>query len=137
MGIIKDIRGDIEQEANLLLEKYRDALMLEALSLVSGDKHTAEELVLRTIETFFSKREDELPPEDKTYAWLMTTLQNLYRNMVRTKAYACTVYVNTADAAKLDEIAPPDNSTDEAIVAHDSAGGGKVTRAAAPHPFLV
>ena len=110
----------MEREAMRLLREYRLALFKEAVRLC-GDVHTAEDLVMRTIETFFSKREDELPPEDKTYAWLMTTLQNLYRNMVRTKAYACTVYVNTADAAKLDEIAPPDNSTDEAIVAHDEA----------------
>ncbi len=118
MSFIHEVRNDMEREAMRLLREYRLALFKEAVRLC-GDVHTAEDLVMRTIETFFSKREDELPPEDKTYAWLMTTLQNLYRNMVRTKAYACTVYVNTADAAKLDEIAPPDNSTDEAIVAHD------------------
>ena len=120
MSFIHEVRNDMEREAMRLLREYRLALFKEAVRLC-GDVHTAEDLVMRTIETFFSKREDELPPEDKTYAWLMTTLQNLYRNMVRTKAYACTVYVNTADAAKLDEIAPPDNSTDEAIVAHDEA----------------
>lgn len=120
MSFIREVRSDIEREAVRLLREYRSSLFREAVRLC-GDVHTAEDLVMRTIETFFAKREDELPPDDKTYSWLRTTLQNLYWNMVRTKAYARTVYVNTADAAKLDEIAPVDNSTDEAIVAHDEA----------------
>jgi len=120
MSFIREVKSDIEREAVRLLREYRSSLFREAVRLC-GDVHTAEDLVMRTIETFFAKREDELPPDDKTYSWLRTTLQNLYWNMVRTKAYARTVYVNTADAAKLDEIAPVDNSTDEAIVAHDEA----------------
>ena len=120
MSFIREVRSDIEREAVRLLREYRSSLFREAVRLC-GDVHTAEDLVMRTIETFFAKREDELPPDDKTYSWLRNTLQNLYWNMVRTKAYARTVYVNTADAAKLDEIAPVDNSTDEAIVAHDEA----------------
>ena len=120
MSFIREVRSDIEREAVRLLREYRSSLFREAVRLC-GDVHTAEDLVMRTIETFFAKREDELPPDDKTYSWLRTTLQNLYWNMVRTKAYARTVYVNTADASKLDEIAPVDNSTDEAIVAHDEA----------------
>ena len=99
MSFIREVRSDIEREAVRLLREYRSSLFREAVRLC-GDVHTAEDLVMRTIETFFAKREDELPPDDKTYSWLRTTLQNLYWNMVRTKAYARTVYVNTADAAK-------------------------------------
>lgn len=35
MGIIKEMHGDIEQEAIHLLARYRDALMMEAISLTS------------------------------------------------------------------------------------------------------
>lgn len=88
MGIIKDIRGDIEQEANLLLEKYRDALMLEALSLVSGDKHTAEELVLQTIEAHLFKREKYDPSKGELLPWLKGILRNLHGSRSATEQCA-------------------------------------------------
>ena len=80
MSFIREVRSDIEREAVRLLREYRSSLFREAVRLC-GDVHTAEDLVMRTIETFFAKREDELPPDDKTYSWLRTTLQNLYWNM--------------------------------------------------------
>ena len=94
MGIIKDIRGDIEQESNLLLEKYRDALMLEALSLVSGDKHTAEELVLQTFEAHLFKREKYDPSKGELLPWLKGILRNLHGKSQRDRAMRSITYLS-------------------------------------------
>ena len=121
MGIIKDIRGDIEQEANLLLEKYRDALMLEALSLVSGDKHTAEELVLQTFEAHLFKREKYDPSKGELLPWLKGILRNLHGKSQRDRAMRSITYLSPEELEVLSEIRAQSNATDEEIEANSDA----------------
>ncbi|MBR2355240.1 MAG: sigma-70 family RNA polymerase sigma factor [Kiritimatiellae bacterium] len=121
MGIIKDIRGDIEQEANLLLEKYRDALMLEALSLVSGDKHTAEELVLQTFEAHLFKREKYDPSKGELLPWLKGILRNLHGKSQRDRAMRSITYLSPEELEVLSEIRTQSNATDEEIEANSDA----------------
>ena len=121
MGIIKDIRGDIEQEANLLLEKYRDALMLEALSLVSGDKHTAEELVLQTFEAHLFKREKYDQSKGELLPWLKGILRNLHGKSQRDRAMRSITYFSPEELEVLSEIRTQSNATDEEIEANSDA----------------
>ena len=121
MGIIKDIRGDIEQESNLLLEKYRDALMLEALSLVSGDKHTAEELVLQTFEAHLFKREKYDPSKGELLPWLKGILRNLHGKSQRDRAMRSITYLSPEELEVLSEIRTQSNATDEEIEANSDA----------------
>ena len=121
MGIIKDIRGDIEQESNLLLEKYRDALMLEALSLVSGDKHTAEELVLQTFEAHLFKREKYDPSKGELLPWLKGILRNLHGKSQRDRAMRSITYLSPEELEVLSEIRAQSNATDEEIEANSDA----------------
>ena len=121
MGIIKDIRGDIEQEANLLLEKYRDALMLEALSLVPGDKHTAEELVLQTFEAHLFKREKYDPSKGELLPWLKGILRNLHGKSLRDRAMRSITYLSPEELEVLSEIRAQSNATDEEIEANSDA----------------
>ena len=120
MGFIREVRKDIEHEALRLMREYYSMLLAEAKRLC-GDDQTAEDLAMKAIETYLAKPEDELPPEDKTGAWLRATLRNHYQNSIRSKARACTVYVDQTDAERLVELGPVDNSTDEAILAHSDA----------------
>ena len=120
MGFIRDIRRDIEQEALCLMREYRSLLFAEAKQLTNDDS-VAEDLVMKTIESYLAQPDEGLPAKGKVRAWLRTTLRNHFNNSVRGKARACTVYLDEEDAARIDEIAPADNSSDEAILAHSDA----------------
>ncbi len=120
MGFIREIRRDIEQEALCLMREYRSLLFAEAKQLTNDDS-VAEDLVMKTIESYLAQPDEGLPAKGKVRAWLRTTLRNNFNNSVRGKARACTVYLDEEDAARIDEIAPADNSSDEAILAHSDA----------------
>ena len=120
MGFIREIRRDIEQEALCLMREYRSLLFAEAKQLTNDDS-VAEDLVMKTIESYLAQPDEGLPAKGKVRAWLRTTLRNHFNNSVRGKARACTVYLDEEDAARIDEIAPADNSSDEAILAHSDA----------------
>ena len=120
MGFIREIRRDIEQEALCLMREYRSLLLAEAKQLTNDDS-VAEDLVMKTIESYLAQPDEGLPAKGKVRAWLRTTLRNHFNNSVRGKARACTVYLDEEDAARIDEIAPADNSSDEAILAHSDA----------------
>ena len=120
MGFIMEIRRDIEQEALCLMREYRSLLLAEAKQLTNDDS-VAEDLVMKTIESYLAQPDEGLPAKGKVRAWLRTTLRNHFNNSVRGKARACTVYLDEEDAARIDEIAPADNSSDEAILAHSDA----------------
>ena len=120
MGFIREIRRDIEQEALCLMREYRLLLFAEAKQLTNDDS-VAEDLVMKTIESYLAQPDEGLPAKGKVRAWLRTTLRNHFNNSVRGKARACTVYLDEEDAARIDEIAPADNSSDEAILAHSDA----------------
>ena len=121
MGIIKDIHGDIEQEAVLLLDRYHDALKIEALSLTSGDVHAAEELVLQTFEDYFFSRERFDPAKGELLPWLKGIMRNLHGKATRGKAARSISYLSPEELELLGEIRAHSNSTDEEILANSDS----------------
>ena len=121
MGIISDIRGDIEQEANLLLEKYRDTLMLKALSLTAGDEHAAEELVLQTFEAHLFKREKYDPSKGELLPWLIGIMHNIHGKSRRDRAMRSVTYLSPEELEVLSEIRTYSTATDEVIEANSDA----------------
>ena len=121
MGIIKDIHGDIEQEAVLLLDRYHDALKIEALSLTSGDVHAAEELVLQTFEDYFFSRERFDPSKGELLPWLKGIMRNLHGKATRGKAARSISYLSPEELELLGEIRAHSNSTDEEILANSDS----------------
>ena len=101
MGFIREIRRDIEQEALCLMREYRSLLFAEAKQLTNDDS-VAEDLVMKTIESYLAQPDEGLPAKGKVRAWLRTTLRNHFNNSVRGKARACTVYLDEEDAARID-----------------------------------
>ena len=120
MGFIREVRKDIEQEALRLIREYYAMLAGEARRL-GADEHSAQDLAIKTIETYLEKPEGELPDESSVRSWLVATLRNHYHHFVRGKARACTVYLDPEDVERLAELGPADNSTEEAILAHSDA----------------
>ena len=121
MGIIKDIHGDIEQEAVHLLDRYHDALKIEALSLTSGDVHAAEELVLQTFEDYFFSRERFDPSKGELLPWLKGIMRNLHGKATRGKATRLISYLSPDELALLGEIRANSNCTDEEILANSDS----------------
>ena len=121
MGIIKDIHGDIEQEAVHLLDRYHDALKIEALSLTSGDVHAAEELVLQTFEDYFFSRERFDPAKGELLPWLKGIMRNLHGKATRGKATRLISYLSPDELALLGEIRANSNCTDEEILANSDS----------------
>lgn len=77
MGFIHEVRSDIERVAVRLLREYRAVLFREALRLCN-DEQTAEDLVMRTIETFLAKSKSRriascLAAALQTTSWASTT----------------------------------------------------------------
>ncbi|MBR2355252.1 MAG: sigma-70 family RNA polymerase sigma factor [Kiritimatiellae bacterium] len=120
MSFIREVRKDIELEAIRLMREYHANLIVEAKRLC-GDDSVAEDLAMKTIEVYMSKPEEELPPAEKSLAYLKSILRNIYHDSVRGKAQACMVYLDPEDIERLDELGPADNSTEEAILAHSDA----------------
>ena len=121
MGIIKDIHGDIEREAALLLDRYRDALMLEALTLSSGDSHAAEELVLQTFEAYLFGRERFDPSKGELLPWLRGILRNIHGKAGRGKSVKAVSYLSQDELELISEIRRQDNSTDEEILSNSDS----------------
>ena len=121
MGIIKDIHGDIEREAALLLDRYRDTLMLEALALSSGDSHAAEELVLQTFEAYLFGRERFDPSKGELLPWLRGILRNIHGKAGRGKSVKAVSYLSQDELELISEIRRQDNSTDEEILSNSDS----------------
>ena len=121
MGIIKDIHGDIEREAALLLDRYRDTLMLEALALSSGDSHAAEELVLQTFEAYLFGRERFDPSKVELLPWLRGILRNIHGKSGRGKSVKAVSYLSQDELELISEIRRQDNSTDEEILSNSDS----------------
>ena len=121
MGIIKDIHGDIEREAALLLDRYRDTLMLEALTLSSGDSHAAEELVLQTFEAYLFGRERFDPSKGELLPWLRGILRNIHGKAGRGKSVKAVSYLSQDELELISEIRRQDNSTDEEILSNSDS----------------
>ena len=96
MSFIREVRKDIEHEAIRLMREYRANLIVEAKRLCRDDS-VAEDLAMKTIEVYMSKPEEELPPAEKSLAYLKSILKNIYRDSVRGKAQACIVYLDPED----------------------------------------
>ena len=121
MGIIKEMHGDIEQEAIHLLARYRDALMMEAISLTSGDIHAAEELVLQTFEVHLFNRERYNSSKGGLLPWLKGIMRNMHGKAVRDKATRSIAYLSPEELEVLSDIRAQSKSTNEEVESNSDA----------------
>ncbi|MCQ2389387.1 MAG: sigma-70 family RNA polymerase sigma factor [Kiritimatiellae bacterium] len=70
------MKSDLEASASELLDEYKDRLMVQALGLCR-DAAEAEDLVMRTFEVYFFKRDRYDPRRGSLLAWLRTVMRNL------------------------------------------------------------
>ena len=82
MGILSDIRTDLEASVKELLDEYKDRLMAEALR-ICADEASAEDLVMRTFEVYFFKREKYDPQRGSLLTWLRAVMRNLQTDSLR------------------------------------------------------
>ena len=82
MGILSDIRADLETSVKELLDEYKDRLMAEALRLCA-DEASAEDLVMRTFEVYLFKREKYDPQRGSLLTWLRAVMRNLQTDSLR------------------------------------------------------
>ena len=82
MGIVSNIRAELELSATELLEEYRGRLMAEAMRLCR-DESAAEDLVMRTFERYFSRRPSYDPQRGSLLAWLRSVMRNLHTDSLR------------------------------------------------------
>ncbi len=82
MGIVSNIRAELELSATELLEEYSGRLMAEAMRLCR-DESAAEDLVMRTFERYFSRRPSYDPQRGSLLAWLRSVMRNLHTDSLR------------------------------------------------------
>lgn len=121
MGIIKEMHGDIEQEAIHLLARYRDALMMEAISLTSGDIHAAEELVLQAFEVHLFNRERYNSSKGGLLPWLKGIVRKIHGKAVRDKATRSIAYLSPEELEVLSDIRAQSKSTNEEVESNSDA----------------
>ena len=121
MGIIKEMHGDIEQEAIHLLARYRDALMMEAISLTSGDIHAAEELVLQAFEVHLFNRKRYNSSKGGLLPWLKGIMRNMHGKAVRDKATRSIAYLSPEELEALSDIRAQSKSTNEEVESNSDA----------------
>jgi len=110
MGVIQNLRDDLEKGAVQLVAEYRDKIYRDALSLC-GDHAEAEDFAFRTFDKAIRKI-DSFKGEGTLYEWMKAILLNEIRSARRTKSAKNTV------VAEVDEEVPaPEGSTgsDEAL----------------------
>ena len=94
MGVLKNIRSELDCEAVNLLDEYRERLSFEAQRLCGDDRHAADDLVMRTFETYFLKRESYDSAKGPLLPWLKTIMRNLHADAARNKAQSSMVYLS-------------------------------------------
>ena len=82
MGIVSNIRADLERSAAELLREYWDRLVVEAQRLC-GDESAAEDLVMRTFERYLFNRSSYDPQRGSLLVWLRTVMRNLHTDSLR------------------------------------------------------
>ena len=82
MGVLSDMKSDLEASAAELLDEYKDRLMAEALR-ICADEASAEDLVMRTFEVYLFKREKYDPQRGSLLAWLRAVMRNLQTDSLR------------------------------------------------------
>lgn len=105
MGLISDIKNDLDKGTLRLLSEYHGLLLKQARTLVSSPDE-AEDLVFRTIERVLSKAETYDSSKSDLLTWMTAIMTNLHRDGHRRKlADAVTYCPNEALADAADESA--------------------------------
>lgn len=76
MGVLSNLREDLELSATELFNEYKDRLMADALRLCK-DEALAEDLVMCTFEAYFFKKAKHNPERGSLLSWLRTVMHNL------------------------------------------------------------
>ena len=103
MGVIQNLRDDLEKGAVQLVAEYRDKIYRDALSLC-GDHAEAEDFAFRTFDKAIRKI-DSCKGEGTLYEWMKAILLNEIRSAKRTKSAK-----NTIVAEVDDEVPAPEGS---------------------------
>ena len=111
MGLISDIRQDLDASALQLITEYRDRLFAEAVRLCA-DMSAAEDLVSRTLDKAIRNLESHRK-ESSVFGWMKSIMLNLYRNDNRSPVVRGTTPV---DPLVLEERSEADWTTDEEIL---------------------
>lgn len=99
MGVLSNIRADLELSATELLDEYKERLMAEALCLCHNVEE-AEDLVMRTFEVYFFKREKYDPGRGSLLVWLRTVMRNMLTD-IRRKRKVHEVVMSPEDIERL------------------------------------
>ena len=111
MGLISDIRQDLDASALQLITEYRDRLFAEAVRLCA-DVSAAEDLVSRTLDKAIRNLESHRK-ESSVFGWMKSIMQNLHRNDNRSPVVRGTTPV---DPSVIEECSEADWTTDKEIL---------------------
>ena len=89
MGVVQDIRNDLENGAMQLVAEYRDRLLRDAVAMC-GDATEAEDFVFKTLDKAI-RNIGTVRDEESLYDWMRTILQNEIRSAHRSKVVQNTV----------------------------------------------
>ena len=92
MGVVQDIRNDLEKGAAQLVAEYRSRLLRDAIQLC-GDKTEAEDFVFRTFDKTI-RNIGTFREAGSFYDWMRTILVNDIRSAHRSKVVKNTVVTN-------------------------------------------
>ena len=119
MGVVQDIRNDLENGAIQLVAEYRDRLLRDAVAMC-GDATEAEDFVFKTLDKAI-RNIGTIKNEGSLYDWMRTILQNEIRSAHRSKVVQNTVVtaIDEDTAASVDAPLADDAvqiRSDEAVV---------------------
>ena len=121
MGLISDIRQDLDASALQLITEYRDRLFAEAVRLCA-DVSAAEDLVSRTLDKAIRNLESHRK-ESSVFGWMKSIMTNLHIDDQRRHMIRGTF---PADAETIEACAGADNGTDEEILRNSDRDALKV-----------
>ena len=118
MGVISEIKNDLDKGALRLLSEYRGLLLSQAKTLVSSPEE-AEDLVFCTIERVLAKSDTYDSSKGDLLTWMKAIMTNLHRDGHRRKLADAVSYcpneelAETADESAADAVLA--NSDDEYV----------------------
>lgn len=118
MGMIEDIRSDLESGSAKLIREYRDILYADAVKMIK-DPTEAEDLVFRTLEAVVKDLDRFDSSKGSLLTWMRGVLRNQRTLMSRRKVVKSTYPVSPDELEGL--IASCDNSTEQEILAHSDS----------------
>ena len=115
MGVVQDIRNDLENGAMQLVAEYRDRLLRDAVAMC-GDTTEAEDFAFKTLDKAI-RNIGTVRDEGSLYDWMRTILQNEIRSARRSKVVQNTVVMDIdADNAASEADDAVQIRSDEAVV---------------------